>query len=454
MNQLGGYKKNQFLKVDESGVRTFTEVLEDGTTQGDYSYKDRKTATDKAYRTPWMPVAHKIYSDKCSDLKKQTGIKDENCPAMIIRIRETTLGNNKYNMGKRQRKYYVVQELYEEPRKVGSRTFTYIPKSWFMKWNESVLAFFTRLYSARDGKRIHLPPIPADIEKQVEKKVKLGPSKKKGIVTIDESETITHPIKKKSEPRPRRGMPIQPTAAAAATEGEGESESEGEGEGYTLKDTGTVVVVPPGVSPTKAARAKIARDKTIAVKAKAAAAKAAAAKKTPQKVKTPRKSIKTITYILVDPQRGPEIVDTGISADMSDAAIMEELHRQSEPGEAELLREILTRSQLDDFSDMITQLNNKLIIDPDNQMTGELLADIVNDLKEPDESFSDYISKIEVSPFVPYSEEELMAGAEGSEGETGSESEPEPNSDTESDEENKEFAGERGRNLKFVEKYM
>lgn len=198
----GGYVKDSLLQVNDSGLRTFTQVMDDGSTSGSYSYRDRKDPTKKAYRTPWMPVAHKIYTEKCNTHKDKTGADE--CPPMIIRVRETTLGNNKYNFGKRQRQYYVIQEFYDEPRRIGKIVYTYEPRSWFMKWDETPEAFFVRLYSKRDAKRLHLPPIPDAYLNKIEAKIKvIGPSPRpagkrgRSAVTIAADVPITLPPPKK-----------------------------------------------------------------------------------------------------------------------------------------------------------------------------------------------------------------------------------------------------------------
>ena len=359
--QRGGYVKGSLLKVDEKGNRTFSEVMPDGKLRGKYTYKDRREPGKKAYRTPWMPIAERVYTEKCNAKKKALGVSkgDFFCEPMVIRLQETTLGNNKHNLQKRQRQYYVIQDFYPEPRRVGGRTYYYEPRSWFMKANESVEHFLTRMYSHKDEKRKNLPPIPENLLDKIERRIMLdnfNPKNQKDPVRISKDQKVTRSTKmskqqkrlkqanklvqSKQDPSSPRFQPAQGVLHALPT--------------YKAPIPAPGPALPPTPAPAPAQ-----------------------------------------TIILnVD---GEEF-DTEIGTDMEDEMVMEHLLAgQTEPytrGYGEVLSQILLNSQNpEQYHDLIQVRGGRLVVDPSAEnITGEDLMEIIDTLRGPGETLAAFLA--------------------------------------------------------------
>jgi len=346
---FGGYVKDSLLKVNESGLRTFTQVMDNGSTNGVFKFRDRHDSKMKAYRTPWMPIAHRIFTEKCSEYKKGG---DHECPPMIVRVRETTQGNNKYNLGNRQRQYYVIQQFYDEPRRIGNKTYYYEPRSWFMKWNETPLKFFNRLYSKRDGKRRHLPPIPDDYLNKIEKKIAVQKTGR-GVVTIESDVPITKPL-------PKRGRQVRKTVK-------------------DIKEDLTMGGKSKKKEKEKGKGKEIDKDKD----------------RERERAKSPDKKIVDTIKLLIDGQE----FDTQIPNNLDSTIIMDEFLRQESLADAELLATVLINSNDRDLTSLIGEDESLLIVDPERVLTGKDLVAIIDKQKPANMSLPDYLSSLNIHSY-------------------------------------------------------
>lgn len=439
----GGYVKDSLLRTNESGLRTFTQIMDDGSTRGSFTYRDRHDPKMKAYRTPWMPIAHKIFTEKCNSLKIKT--KSDQCPPMIIRVMETTLGNNKYNLGKRQRQYYVIQEFYDEPRRIGKITYTYEPKSWFMKWDESPEAFFTRLYSKRDAKRRHLPPIPDIFKGKIASNIKVLENKKgRGKVTIADDVPITAPAPKKG--RVKRITKKEMDKAKKIKDLENQ----------IINQTIRTPIRSPQTEPIMARRE--ISERPITPRSVPLKQNKSKSKGSPE--------IKGVKETIMVPIDG-SLYDTQIPIDSKELDILDTLLLQQYPGDSEIIATILLMARIQkdwDYSEFIEE-DDILRIDPNN-INSETLLEIINELKEPGESFVDFLRSLDVPSYTGPGTFNNY-GSEGSEGEgseEGSEEEGSEGDGSEGSEEDEDgegsegsegtsrFAGEAGQ--EYLDRYL
>jgi hypothetical protein len=380
INMRGGYVKDSLLKVNESGLRTFTQIMDDGTTRGTYSFKDRKAKDIKAYRTPWMPVAHKIYTEKCNEHKDRTG--EDSCPPMIVKVRETTLGNNKFNLASRQRQYYVIQQFYDEPRQIGRVVYHYEPRSWFMKWDETPEAFFTRVYGKRDAKRKHLPPIPDSYQNRVQAAIRVGPKNKSGVVTIDPDVPITEPAPKKG--RVRRGT------RANLEEQMGVER---------VFETDEIISDTPRITSRQQTPVTSGRSsKTVTPATSGRSSKtvtpATSGRQTSKAVLAVPEIQSTITFNL-----DGQLFDTQIPADADPIEIMDEILAQQQQGDAELLATILVLAEDPSYADLILEEEDRLVIDPNEELNGEFLVEVIDNQKPRDMSLAQYLAELDVESY-------------------------------------------------------
>jgi len=360
---------------------------------------------------------------------------------MIIKVRETTLGNNKYNLGKRQRQYYVLQEFYLEPRKIGRIVYTYEPRSWFMKWNETPEDFFARIYAKRDGKRIHLPPIPDIYRDKIEAKVKVAASKKnRGIYTIEDSEPITKPAAKKGRKKKVsikemdeqkrlleeagvnkkgikeiRGREIKTKVEdVVIDESEGEGEGEGEIEEIIVKNVDKKRPQSEPIKPVKIATSKPTLKRIQSER--------------------PRNTLVVI--------RDNDFYDTGIRLAQSDNKLLDQILKQKDPVYSEILASILdTANQIKgwDYSDLIDEKVNMLRVDPDGTgLDSYILTDIINAIKPENESIVDFLQNIDVKGYKG-------PGTYNTNESSGRGRDNGRDSDSDSDSDLQRFAGEEGQ---------
>lgn len=388
INQTAGYCKGDLLKVNKGGYRTFTQVMDNNTTEGEYSFMDRHSPNSKAYRTPWMPVAHKIYTQKCESYKKKTGSQE--CPPMIIRVRETTLGNNKYNLGSRQRQYYVIQEFYDEPRQVGNVTYEYEPRSWFMKWNETPAEFFNRMYSKRDAKRRHLPPIPTSLRNEVQPKIKVSKAKgAKYSMTIDPTVPITPPPPKKG--RVRKTMCKRAQTQEEITRGQAAKEA-------TAARPNIPLGLPRKEEPypvegrRRGSRRLISGKEELRTAPPTPSSPMELGRRTAPA--TPAYSMPNTITFLLDGKR----YNTGLSAMEDPVVLFDEILRQGAEWDSELLATILSKSRWD-YSDLIVEDPDRLIVDPDNQLDGAAVVQIIDQEKSPDQTIPQYLMNLRVDSY-------------------------------------------------------
>lgn len=529
-DMYGGYVKDSLLRTNDSGLRTFTQVMDDGSTRGSFSYKDRRDPNQKAYRTPWMPIAHKIFTEKCTQHKDKTGVED--CPPMIIKVRETTLGNNKYNLGSRQRQYYVTQDFYDEPRLIGKIMYTYEPKSWFMKWNETPEAFFNRMYSKRDGKRRHLPPIPDIYQGKIESKIKTATRGKgvkagKGKVTIDDDVPITQPPPKKGRVKRttlKEMGEIKKEKQLAARPGLGFLEKQGEDVFREVpfieraitgspRSTGTLTTGKPKTPRTEPVRKTRDQDLDEGIETPSSApsrlqgvatpatsrtsgrtsGRTSVSSRTPgsaastrsgtstrsASTRTSARSNSTRTSRTSRTSRGKtpgeelteveqleqgntlvvnidgEPYNTGIFTDEADNEILDQLLRQEYPGDPEILGTILNMAKTIkgwDYSDMFGEIDGHLRIDPEGgNLDGNAMIEIIDGLKEPNQSVVDFLSNLNVST-QDFEGIGFDQGSENEEIERGEEVEEETEGSEGSEDENARYTGQAGQDL--LERYL
>ena len=188
--QKGGYPKGFSLKKPtnfqkDRTERTFTEVLENGSTSGEYIGYDYQRPNGGWQGTSWLSSVKKAYRQHCTEFRqsyleylvrqhfgeldkpnsdfkklwKKLSQKDKleyklesakiQCDPKVITMRETTQGNNKDDFSFRERRYYVESKEIQ-PKKVTPSTgklpriYRFVPKVYPMKKNESLREFLGR----------------------------------------------------------------------------------------------------------------------------------------------------------------------------------------------------------------------------------------------------------------------------------------------------------------------
>ena len=191
-NQTGGYKKGFRLQKTTSDTRferSFTQILSDGTTSGNYiGYDYAKRNPEGKYQmqgTSWLSAVKKAYRQNCTEFREayrygriledydiseddweealevwsglskaeknqyREEVAQVQCEPMEILLRETTIGNNKADFSFREKKYYVTSESVA-PKKVTPsrgptpRIYRFKPKVYPMKLKETTEEFKER----------------------------------------------------------------------------------------------------------------------------------------------------------------------------------------------------------------------------------------------------------------------------------------------------------------------
>lgn len=188
--QKGGYPKGYRLQKPQNQQRdrverSFTEILNDGTTRGHYVGYDYQRPNGNWQGTSWVSAVKKAYRQYCTDFRQSyleymvrqhfNKLNDRNfdfkkswkklpqsdklkyklesaktkCDPTVIHLRETTPGNNKTDFTFRERRYYLTSESIV-PKKVtpstgkSPRIYRFVPKVYPMKIDETLLEFKDR----------------------------------------------------------------------------------------------------------------------------------------------------------------------------------------------------------------------------------------------------------------------------------------------------------------------
>lgn len=346
-----------------------------------------------------------------------------------------------------------------------------------MKWNETPEAFFTRMYSKRDGKRRHLPPIPDIYKDKIDAKIKTSARiRGRGKVTISDDVPITAPPPKKGRVKRTTLKEMGETKKAkqiAARPGLGFLEAQGED--VRMQDLHTPEIPSPtgrtGVSPgvpssfvsPRSGRTPKTEPTRGRVK-EAVTPKTAPAKLRPTTPRTSTKTPKVATPKVATPLGEPERTliltldgepyDTGVSTDLPDNQILDQILVQEFPGDPEILATILNMAREIkgwDYSDVIDEQPTLLRIDPEgNTLNGEAMIKIIDGLKAPTESVIDFLRSLDVHSYAGPGTYTLIADEGDIEDEGSQEFEDEGSQDFDegsegSDDENARFAGEAGQ---------
>ena len=188
--QKGGYATGYSLKKPQSTnrdrvERTFTEVLPNGTTSGQYFGYDYQRPNGNWQGTSWVSAVKKAYRQYCTDfrqsyleylvrqhfrklddpnfdfkdswkklsqsdrLKYKSESAEIQCDPTVIYLREMTPGNNKADFTYRERRYYVMSNPIS-PKEVKPSTgktpriYRFVPKVYPMKLDETLQEFRQR----------------------------------------------------------------------------------------------------------------------------------------------------------------------------------------------------------------------------------------------------------------------------------------------------------------------